>query len=55
METELLYITQGLYPFKTITKISIQKVKEIVAPSYFLFPDETVEEKIEKAKKNYGV
>ena len=55
MAAKLLSITKGLYPFKTITKITIQNVKEIIAPSYFLFPDETVEEKIVKAKRNYGV
>lgn len=55
MELELLKLTDGLYPFKTITKITINSIKEIIAPSYFLFPDQTIDDKIKSAKKNYGV
>lgn len=46
---------QGKYPFPSITKIRIDQVKRIVAPSYRLFPELTEEEQIASAKKTYGV
>ncbi len=55
MESTLLKITGGKYPFKTITSIKIEKVKPIIAPSYFLFPEITEKEQIENAKKTYGL
>ena len=55
MESTLLEITGGKYPFKTITSIKIEKVKPIIAPSYFLFPETTEAEQIENAKKTYGL
>lgn len=48
-------ITKGLYPFDGIIKVTPIKVEKIVAPSYFLFPDQSVDEKVQLAKKNYGL
>lgn len=48
-------ITQGKYPFATITQISVDKVKQILAPSYLLYPDITESQRIELAKKAYGL
>lgn len=45
----------GKFPFKTIFKIDINRTKQILAPSYFMFPNETTEEgQIEAARKQYG-
>jgi len=51
----LLEMTQGNYPFASITFVKIEKVKPILAPSYLLFPEKTVEERVEEARKAYGV
>jgi len=51
----LLEITQGHYPFASITFVKIEKVKPILAPSYLLFPKRTVEERVASARKAYGV
>ncbi len=55
METELLKITQGKFPFSTIIKIIITSSKPIIAPKYILYPETTEEEQIESAKKAYGL
>ena len=54
MEAQLTTLTQGLFPFKSITVISITSSKPIIAPRYLLFPETTEEEQIESAKKTYG-
>jgi uncharacterized protein len=42
------------YPFAQIFEIKIEKVKEIIAPSYLLYPDTTSENsQIESSKKAY--
>jgi hypothetical protein len=42
------------FPFTEIIKVEVIATKEILAPSYFLFPDTTTEERqIAEAKKNY--
>ncbi len=56
MEKILLIMTNGKFPFSSITRIKVEKIKEIVAPSYRLYPDTTTEEdQIEGAKKIYGL
>lgn len=47
-------MTKGKFPFKTITKINIEKVKPIIAPSYLLYPETTEEQQIENSKITYG-
>ncbi len=55
LSTPLLQITQGKFPFNTITKITIEEAKEIIAPKYILYPETTEEEQIESAKKLYSL
>lgn len=55
MEKILKGMTGGTFPFATITKIALNQVKPILAPSYILFPGTTEEEQIIKAKKSYGL
>lgn len=55
MRKELEKITQGHYPFAHIFAIQVKEAKEIIAPSYMLYPHETVEEKVRKAKEAYGI
>ena len=55
MESELLKITKGLYPFNSITKIQIESVKPIIAPSYILYPDKKDDDRISEVKKSYGL
>lgn len=54
MEQVLLKITKGMFPFSSITEITIDTVKPILAPRYILFPDTTEASQIESAKKSYG-
>jgi len=54
MEKLLTTMTDGKFPFSTITKISIDQVKPIIAPRYLLYPETTEKEQIESAKKTYG-
>ncbi|MEL6925642.1 MAG: pyridoxamine 5'-phosphate oxidase family protein [Bacteroidota bacterium] len=51
----LLAITKGLYPFASLTFVKIEHSKPIIAPSYRLYPEQSVEEKIASAKKAYGL
>ena len=55
MERPLLQMTNGDFPFRSITAIEVQQVKAIIAPRYFLYPDTTEAEQIENAKRTYGV
>lgn len=55
MEKELLEMTKGKFPFTTITKITIEKIKPIIAPKYLLYPETTEKEQIASAKKVYGL
>lgn len=55
MEEVLTKITEGKFPFATITKITIGQVKPIIAPKYVLYPETTEKEQIESAKKTYGI
>ena len=49
----LLKMTGGNFPFNSIFKIRIEKIKPILAPSYILYPETTEQEQIESAKKAY--
>jgi len=55
MEKVLSKMTGGHFPFSTITEISINFIKPIIAPKYILYPETTEEEQIESAKKVYGI
>ncbi|MEO0573557.1 MAG: pyridoxamine 5'-phosphate oxidase family protein, partial [Bacteroidota bacterium] len=55
MERLLTEITCGKYPFSTITKISVQHAKPIIAPNYILYPETTEIEQIKSAKKVYNI
>jgi len=48
-------MTGDKYPVNGIIRITVNEVKPILAPSYFLFPDVTENEQIEIAHKTYGV
>ena len=54
MEKVLLKMTDGKFPFETITQISIEQAKPIIAPRYLLYPETTEEQQIASAKKTYG-
>ena len=55
LSVPILEITKGKYPFGSIIKIRVNKVKEIIAPGYTLFPDITEEQQKQNAYKTYGV
>ena len=55
METVLTKMTEGKFPFATITKITVDQIKPIIAPKYFLYPETTEKEQVESAKKTYGI
>lgn len=55
MEKVLLEMTGGNFPFKTITEITVEKVKPILAPRYLLYPETTEADQIKSAKKTYGL
>lgn len=55
MEKMLLHLTEGKFPFATITKITITSSKPIIAPKYLLYPNTTEEQQVESAKKSYGL
>ena len=55
MEVILNKMTGGDFPFSTITEITIEQVKPIIAPKYILYPDTTEDEQIKSAKKMYGL
>ena len=54
MEKVLTKMTEGKFPFATITSIAIKTVKPIIAPKYILYPQTTEKEQVESAKKMYG-
>lgn len=55
MSKVLKVIIGDKFPFSSVTKININQVKPIVAPSYILFPKTKEEDQIELSKKIYGV
>ena len=48
-------LTRGKFPFKSIFRVSVEQVREIIAPRYRLFPETTEEDQIRSALKTYGV
>jgi len=52
-EAKLLEMTKGKFPFPTITTIKVSSIKEILAPSYQLYPQTTEEAQIKSARKTY--
>mgnify|MGYP000684040483 CR=1 FL=1 len=54
LKPSLLKMTNGKFPFASITLIKIEQVKPIIAPKYMLYPETTEKEQIESAKKAYG-
>ncbi|MDC6403923.1 MULTISPECIES: pyridoxamine 5'-phosphate oxidase family protein [Maribacter] len=55
MEGILTKMTQGKFPFWTITRITVEQVKPIIAPRYLLYPETTEQEQIASARKSYGL
>jgi len=55
MKMALEQITHGKYPFSNIIRVEIKKSKQILAPSYMLYPDETLASRVESAKRAYGL
>ena len=55
MEKILTKITAGKFPFSSITKITVEQAKPIIAPKYLLYPETTEKEQIASAKKAYGL
>lgn len=55
MEKILAKMTRGKFPFATITKITIEQVKPIIAPKYILYPETTEKQQIESAKMIYKI
>ena len=53
MERILTSLTDGKFPFATITQITVEQIKPIIAPRYLLYPDTTEREQIESAKRAY--
>jgi predicted pyridoxine 5'-phosphate oxidase superfamily flavin-nucleotide-binding protein len=55
MEEVLMKMTEGKYPFATITCILVEQIKPIIAPKYVLYPDTTEEEQMASARRVYGL
>ena len=55
MEDVLTKMTEGKFPFTTITEITIEEIKPIIAPKYIMYPETTEKEQIESAKLMYGI
>ena len=55
MKAALEQMTQGKFPFRTITSVSVQQSKKIIAPSYYLYPETTEQDQIDDALKSYQV
>lgn len=54
LEPLLLELTQGLFPFVSITKIKIESSKKILAPRYLLYPGTTESKQIKGAQEAYN-
>jgi uncharacterized protein len=53
--TELLRMVGDRFPIRNIIVARIAKAHRIVAPSYRLFPEMTVEQRVDDAMRTYGV
>lgn len=48
-------LTAGRFPFSSLIELSVQEVKTITAPSYYLYPDTTEQQQISSALQTYRV
>lgn len=55
MKAALEQLTLGKYPFRKIILVDVKHVEPIIAPSYRLFPEMTEQERVEQAKRQYGL
>ena len=55
MKKVLAKMTEGNFPFSTITEITLEQANPILAPKYLLYPNTTEKEQIESTKKLYGL
>jgi hypothetical protein len=55
MEEILTNMTGGKFPFGSISCITIEQIKPIIAPKYLLYPETTEQEQIESARAAYGL
>ncbi|MEM8525098.1 MAG: pyridoxamine 5'-phosphate oxidase family protein [Bacteroidota bacterium] len=51
----LLKMTGGKFPFQELFYIEVEKVKPIIAPRYWMYPETTEEEQIASARKVYSI
>lgn len=51
----LMQITQGKFPFATLFKISVSRVKPIISPRYVLYPETTESAQIASALETYRI
>ena len=55
LSAPLLKITGGKFPFRELFYVEIEKVKTIIAPRYWMYPETTEAEQIASARKIYGI
>ncbi|WP_350287095.1 pyridoxamine 5'-phosphate oxidase family protein [uncultured Croceitalea sp.] len=55
MEKILAQLTGGKFPFSSVTLITPEQCKPIIAPRYLLYPDTTEEEQVKSARQAYGI
>lgn len=55
MHEALSGLASDQFPFGTVTRLTVEKIKPIVAPRYVLYPDTTEEAQVERARKTYGL
>jgi len=55
MAALLTALTGGKFPFASLTCITIEQIKPIIAPRYLLYPETTEEEQVESTRKVYGM
>ena len=48
-------MTGGDFPFATLTLITVEQVKPIIAPRYLLYPGTTEEAQVRAARQQYGL
>jgi predicted pyridoxine 5'-phosphate oxidase superfamily flavin-nucleotide-binding protein len=44
-----------LFPIQSIIEVAVESIDQIIAPSYFLFPETTEESQIKSALKTYNM
>ena len=55
LSVPLLKMTEGKFPFRDLFYIEIEKVKPIIAPRYWMYPETTEAEQVASARKLYGI